>query len=271
MSVSLRTLKLFTILLPPLIIGGFEYIRHDVLLHYLSMEAGNLYITILTLILSYAFATWMFRKIHRINRRLAEEQARRAVYEERERLARDLHDNIAQLVFFLGVQLKRGRIEEARSAVSEIDNHLRQAIFNLRTLPEDGTSLDVRLNKWIDEWSEMTGIEVDRRIRVESGVFSPAEEIQLFGIIQEALTNIRKHSRASLASIELKADGGGWSLRVADNGTGFTQQNDARQKYGLSMMQRRAEELGAAFELRRPERGGVELVMSGKARSAAHS
>lgn len=135
---SLRTLKLFTIMPPPVLIGGFEYIRHDFLLGVLSMETGNLYITALTLLLSYLFATWMFRRIGRTNERLAAEEAKRAVYEERERLAQEPHDNIAQILFFLNVQARKGQIDEARSAVSELDHQLRQAIFNLRTVPEEG-------------------------------------------------------------------------------------------------------------------------------------
>ncbi len=77
------------------------------LLDVLSMEAGNFYMTLLTLLLSYLFGTWMFGRIQSMNVKLAEEQAKRAVYEERERLAQELHDNIAQILFFMNVQLKK--------------------------------------------------------------------------------------------------------------------------------------------------------------------
>lgn len=63
--------------------------------------------TLLTLLLSYLFGTWMFGRIQSMNVKLAEEQAKRAVYEERERLAQELHDNIAQILFFMNVQLKK--------------------------------------------------------------------------------------------------------------------------------------------------------------------
>lgn len=116
----MRTLKWLTILLPTLLIGGFEYVRHDFLLDSLSMETGNLYITLLTLLMSFVFATWMFKRIARMNDTLAREQAKRAVYEERERLAEELHDNIAQVLFFLNVQLTKGQISEAREAVSRL-------------------------------------------------------------------------------------------------------------------------------------------------------
>ena len=64
---------------------------------------------------------------------------------------RELHDDLAQTLFFLNVKLRQGDIEEAKAAVSEIDNSLRQAIFNLRTPPEEGTSLEQRIHTYLRE------------------------------------------------------------------------------------------------------------------------
>jgi signal transduction histidine kinase len=248
---SLRTLKLFTILLPCFIIGGFEYVRHDFMTHYLSMETGNFYITLLTLCLSYIFASWMFRKIERINNRLSQEQARRAVYEERERLATELHDNLAQTLFFLNVKLKLGELEDAKAAVSEIDSSLRQAIFNLRTPPEAGTAFSDRLHKWLKEWETVTGIELSEEISLHGHAFSASEEVQLFGIVQEAFTNIRKHSGATFAAITLHVTSEGWLLHITDNGSGIEKMKGSKsQSYGIDMMQKRATELGATWELK---------------------
>lgn len=261
---SLRTLKLMAILLPSLIIGGFEYIRHELLLDYLSMEAGNFYITLLTVGLSYLFATWMFRSIDQINQKLAQEEARRAVYEERERLAGELHDNLAQTLFFLNVKLKQGQVEDAKAAVAEIDSSLRQAIFNLRTLPEaGGSSLTARLRKWLQEWTMMSGIELSADIDLPERSLSSSEEVQLFGIVQEAFTNIRKHSKATHASIRLHglhAAAGGWNLRIRDNGCGIVHKEGNAKQYGIAMMQKRAGDLGASWELIPNREGrGTEL------------
>ncbi|MCZ8513575.1 histidine kinase [Paenibacillus filicis] len=266
---SMRTLKWLTILLPPLLIGGFEYVRHDFLLQELSMETGNMYITLLTLVLSYLFANWMFHRIGVMNERLSKEQARRAVLEERERLAQELHDNIAQMLFFLNVQLKKGQIGEARSAVTEIDHHLRQAIFNLRTPPEDGASFDARLRAWLDEWSGISGIAVEPSIELPIRNIPPAAEVQLFSIIREAFTNIRKHSRADHAWITLGSGeaGGGWRLRIADNGIGWNEETgDSGTRYGIPIMRKRAQELGARLTLLQANEGGLELVVTGKLR-----
>lgn len=276
MNYPLSVLKLFTILLPPLLIGSAEYIRHEWLLDYVSMEAGNIAITLITFALTFLYAQWMFRKIGETNARLAEEQARHAVYEERDRLAGELHDNIAQALFFLNVKLQKGHIEEAKSAVSEINSHLRQAIFNLRTMPEEGGSFPERLRSWLSEWSLVSGIACSARIELPEHYFSVGEEVQLFGLIQEAFTNIRKHSGADQAELCLTAGTDGWTLTVADNGGGMKTQGGAaamenvtnkRQagRYGLTMMRKRAEALGGSLEIRSPGTGGTILVAAGQA------
>ncbi|MDR6878484.1 histidine kinase [Bacillus sp. 3255] len=254
---SLRLFKWFTILIPVIIIGGFEYIRHEFLLNYLTMEAGNFSITVITLLLSYLFASWMFQSIERSNEQLTMGEARRAVYEERERLARALHDDLAQTLFFLNVKLKQGDLEEAKAAVSEIDNSLRQAIFNLRTPPEEGTSLEQRIHKFLKDWTLVTGIELQEELSIEEGSFSSTEEVQLFGIIQEAFTNIRKHSMATRAAVALTAEQGSWRLEITDNGRGVRHDEAKGKKYGIELMHKRAEELGAVLEFKPAAPGAV--------------
>lgn len=257
-----RRLQMVTILLPVALIGGFEYIRHDYLLTVMSMETGNLLITMLTLVLSSLYSVWMFRKIRRVNARLAAEQSRRAVYEERERLARELHDGIAQSLFFLNVKLARGQVEEARSAVSNIDNHVRQAIFNLRALPEESGRLTARLRKWLQEWSLLTGIEVTEEL--QELPFTPHEEVQLFGVVQEAFHNIRKHAGAKSAGIALRrcSEQGSWTLFITDDGAGFDTGRIGSNTYGLTMMVERAAKLGATFEIAKGEAGGTRLTLT---------
>jgi two-component system nitrate/nitrite sensor histidine kinase NarX len=265
-GLSLRKLKWFTIILPPLIIGGFELIRHEFMLHYLSMEVGNFYIILLTFILSFIFANWMFRNIAEMNESLAGEQAKRAVYEERERLAQELHDNIAQNVFFLNVQLKRGKTEEARSAVAEIDHHLRQAIFNLRSLPEDGISFVERIVLWVQQWEAMTGVDVAQKIEWQNVKLSASQQVQLFSVVQEAFTNIRKHSQATSAVIELTESAETWTLRIRDDGLGLEGTQIGPSQYGISMMRKRVQELEAEFTIRTAvqDGGGTEVIILGR-------
>jgi signal transduction histidine kinase len=262
--VNYLVLRMITILLPTLMIGGFEYFRHNVLADYMSMEAGNFYMTLLTFVLFYIFANWMFRHIAQSNARLAQEQARRAVYEERERLANELHDNIAQTLFFLNVKLQKGYLDEAKSAVADINHQVRQAIFNLRSSPDEGTDFMERIHLWLEEWSLITGIAVRKELHIESNYFSPVEEVNLFGIIQEAFTNIRKHSQADTATISFLIEEGAWILRIKDNGCGIQTDVLDQNKYGMLMMKRRSDELQARLECLLAANGGTELTVTGR-------
>ena len=256
-----RKYYLLTVLLPTFLIGGFEYARHNMALGF-SMELGNLYITLLVLVISLIYTSWMFRTIKRQNERIAEGQALRAVYEERERLARDLHDGIAQTLFFLNIKLKQGKVEDARQAVSAIDNNVRQAIFNLRSMPEEGTLPD-RLQKWLAQWSALTGIDVQDDIVLPEQPFSASDEVHIFGIVQEAFNNIRKHSGASNASIRLHPlTNRGWWLEIVDDGRGFDPAGVTAKTYGLAMMSERAAKMGATFDIYSRKQGGTELSLT---------
>ncbi|PLT30501.1 two-component sensor histidine kinase [Peribacillus deserti] len=259
---SYRLLQLLCIILPTLLIGGFEYVRHVFLLGSLSMETGNLYITILTFVLSLLFSSWMFRIIKATNDKLVNEQSKRAVYEERERLARELHDGIAQSIFFLNIKLKQGDFEAASRALSTIDSNVRQAIFNLRSEPKIDDSLNSRITKWLSEWSSITGTEVETEIQIPNGSFTVKDEIQVFAIIQEAFANIRKHAKASQACIKIKGTEAGWQLKIADNGSGINSSGKSDKKYGMSIMQERAKQLGATLQVTNRQKDGTEIIVT---------
>lgn len=260
---SYRTLKIFTILIPTILIGGFEFIRHTILSHYLSMETGNYLITILTLIISYLFATWMFKTIKKKNQRITEERELSAMYEERERLAKELHDNIAQSLFLLKVDLKKGKLTEAGAVVNSIDANLRQAIFNLRIKPKEYCPFEARVESWVNEWNLTSGVETNIDMDIEEDFFSQTEEIQLFGIIQEAFTNIRKHANAQSAVLHLHAKNETWNLMIKDDGNGFSVNKVQSHHYGLVMIEERVNKLGAFLDIISGDKMGTTLVVKG--------
>jgi signal transduction histidine kinase len=265
--VSYRKLKLITVLLPTVLIGGFELLRHSVWLHNLSMNTGNYLIIILTLVISYIFATWMFKTIEEKNRHLTKEREMRAVFEERERLAKELHDNIAQTLFLLKVNLKKGKVNEASGLVNSIDANVRQAIYNLRMSPEEMISFSKRVEKWLNDWSTVSGIEPKFAMHLPEGYFSPSEEVQLFGIIQEAFTNIRKHSGASTASLELQANQEGWELAITDDGKGFSGNEINTTHYGLLMLRERAQKIEAVVEISSQNNKGTIISVKGSGKN----
>jgi two-component system nitrate/nitrite sensor histidine kinase NarX len=135
---------------------------------------------------------------------------------------------------------------------------VRQAIYNLRISPDEGTAFTERINHWLLDWNLVTGIEVKAELLLEADYFMPVEEVHLFGLMQEAFTNIRKHSQASSAALLIQAENRGWQLRITDNGRGVDVL-DGQNKYGIAMMKKRAEELNAQFELNNLTDGGTVL------------
>ncbi|MEH7248017.1 histidine kinase [Neobacillus niacini] len=260
---SYRTLKFFSIFIPTVLIGGFEFFRHSVLLHNLSMTAGNFWITFLTLIISYIFSTWMFRAIDLKNQRITKEREMRAIYEERERLAKELHDSIAQTLFLLKVQLKKGKPDEAGALVNSVDSHLRQAIFNLRISPDEHISFSKRIKYWLDDWSTVSGIDLHTDITSKESYFTPAEVVQLVGIIQEAFTNIRKHAEASSVNFTLQTSDSHWEMVIEDNGKGFRLTELPANKYGISMLKERADRIKADLEITSEELVGTKIWLKG--------
>ncbi|MEH7501242.1 ATP-binding protein [Neobacillus drentensis] len=266
---SYRTLKIITILIPPLLIGGFEFIRHSALLHKLSMTAGNYLIILLTLAVSFFFTSWMFKAIEQKNHRLAAETEMRAIYEERERLAKELHDNIAQTLFLLKVNLKKGKIDEAKGLVNSIDSNVRQAIYNLRMNPSEMISFPKRVENWLNEWSTVSGIETKVAIHLMEGYFSSAEEVQLFGIIQEAFSNIRKHSHATSSKISIHIIPNGWEMTIEDNGRGFSTSDIKLNQYGLVMLKERVEKIDAVIDISPERNHGTRITVEGRGKNGS--
>ncbi|NRD78068.1 sensor histidine kinase [Bacillus sp. BRMEA1] len=262
---SYRVLKLSTILIPTILIGGFEFLRHTVLmLHQFSMMEGNYIITLLTFLVSYVFSNWLFKTIEEKNKRITAEREMRVIYEERERLAKELHDNIAQTLFLLKVHLKKGKLQDAQGLVNSIDSNLRQAIFNLRMNPSEKTSFSKRIDSWLEDWSTVSGIEVKHSIDFPEGYFTPAEEVQLFSIMQEAFANVRKHSEADSVSFTLNTLQKRWELKIKDNGKGFSVIDIPINKYGLAMLKERALKINGRMEISSAEGMGTELIMKGE-------
>jgi signal transduction histidine kinase len=193
-----------------------------------------------------------------------EEQIRQAAsIEERNRLARDLHDSVKQQLFVIqtaaataqarfgsdadGTRLAIDHVREgAREAIAEMQAMLDQ----LRASPLDNTGLIEALKKQSEALGFRTGVEV----HFEIGELPPNESVApggheaLFRSAQEALSNIARHARAKNVWISIFAIGGKFTLRIRDDGAGFDP-NQGRRGMGLANIHTRAEEYGGMFEI----------------------
>jgi len=261
------------------LLGGL--MGHPMDRHAVSPLLASLLLAFPILVLAYIFAETMFRVLGRLQ---AEASARErdiltmsAVMQERERLSRELHDGVAQLVAHLLFRLdtikelvEADRRQEAEAELErlygiadEIYEDIGESIAGLRTnVAERG--LVCALQDYVDQFEERHQIPTSLRTDGAADRFSPLTALQLFRLIQEALTNVRKHAAAQEASVTLTSDGPD-RLRVviADDGRGFT---PGSQKYGkarplgLTSMRERVEALGGTFNVNSQPGSGTQVT-----------
>lgn len=211
------------------------------------------------------------------NARLHERVLDGAVLEERERIARELHDGLAQVLGYINTQtlaikklLASGRRDEAKEQLSSMEEAARQvytdvreAILGLRA-PRGG--LIPSLRKYLSDYGRMAGATVQLQVGEEAEALRlPASaEIQLMRIVQEALSNVRKHAKATSATVSLEAADGGLTVEVADDGQGFDLDLPVRTgwpRFGLQTMRERAQAIGGDFELSSSPGSGTRVVV----------
>jgi signal transduction histidine kinase len=171
-----------------------------------------------------------------------------------------MHDGLAQVLGYVNTKvqaadayLKRGRSEEASAQLHELASSAREAytdvregIVGLRTLPGADQGVAEALRDYLERWKEQSGISTELTIEGDVRV-RPNVELQLVRIVQEALTNIRKHARASRATVALRRSGRKLIVTIADDGVGFDPAAITRgefPRFGLPTMRERAASVG---------------------------
>jgi signal transduction histidine kinase len=209
------------------------------------------------------------------NAHLHQQVADLAVAEERIRIAHEMHDGLAQLLGYVNTKvqaaelyLKREKTEEAAvqlrdlaSAARQAYGDVRESIVGLRTLPDARKTLSDVLQEYLERWQEMSGIQTS--LTIDNDVpLKPTVELQLVRIVQEALTNVRKHSRGSTARVEIRRRDGNLVATIADNGVGFSSGARPRgqhPQFGLTTMRERAEGIGGTLTIESTPGSGTTI------------
>lgn len=207
------------------------------------------------------------------NARLLAELEYKTMLEERTRLAREIHDGLAQTLGFLKLQvaqlqnyLNRGemsRLESGlRTSYSTLANaylEVRDAIDGLRTNPADD-NIQVWLNDMLRDFTEATGAAYQVRGSDELCSLPPEIQIQLIRIVQEALSNVRKHAHAQNISVACWRSADDFFLEVQDDGRGFSPDEVSKAaQYGLRGMRERCELIGAEFQVISKPHAGTRI------------
>lgn len=269
-GMSYQQIKWLILIIPTLVLGLWEYIRHKFLLPYISMELGNLLSPVIVFLVTITFLLPLFMKYDQLQEQLKKEQEEKAVLQERERIARELHDGIAQSLFLCSVQVNQMKQkqpsdqewEDLDKSLRQIHDYVRYSISNLKSPPKTpAIAWKDRVQELVKQFRLNTGISTDLHVEMEENQLTDKEKIELFACIQEALTNIQKHAHATKVTITLRTTKNGWCLKVEDNGQGYIGNPFQQpQRFGLRIMQERATELNATLNLSR-QQGKTRLVI----------
>jgi NarL family two-component system sensor histidine kinase LiaS len=185
-----------------------------------------------------------------------------AVMEERQRLARDLHDVVSQQLFALNMmssaaykifdtnpQLAKEQLREIVEIAGKAQGEMRALLLHLRPIELSNDSLCDGIIKLIQELKGKTNLHFTASID-EIGDIPTAGQEHLFRIVQEALSNVLRHSHAKKVKILLEERESYAYLHISDNGKGFDPTVEKIASYGLKTMRERCEEIGGMMEIR---------------------
>ncbi|SEN46046.1 sensor histidine kinase [Lihuaxuella thermophila] len=185
---------------------------------------------------------------------------REAIFEERQRLARELHDAVSQQLFALSMMLaamerngqlpekERARISMMKKMALDTQKEMRALLLHLRPVSLEGQTLTEGLEKLFREYSAKRWMDIDWEIDPLPAL-SKGMEDHLFRIVQEGLSNVLRHAEASKLRVYLKYRDQQLSLRLMDNGKGFDVERMKNTSYGLRSIEERTHEMGGVLKL----------------------
>lgn len=199
-----------------------------------------------------------------------------AVSEERNLLAQELHDSIAQSLAFLNLQaqmlgdaLDRNNLQEARAGLSEIREGIEESYDDVRELlvhfrTRFGESdVETAIRALLTRFETDTGVKTRFHTSGTGVPLSPEIQIQVLHIVQECLSNVRKHSSARHVNVEMEK-GQTYVFGVSDDGTGFDASAPGTQEghVGLVIMRERAQRIGGTIRVDSIPDSGTRITLS---------
>lgn len=203
--------------------------------------------------------------------RLREAEVERATAEERTRLAREIHDGMSQELWY--AKLKQSRLaaleelpreakqlaDEVAGAIESALSEARQAILALR--PAEGASFAQVVSRYVEDFADRFGIPAESGIDAVGERLPTRHQAELLRILQEALTNVRRHADATRVRVALEPTERGLQLVIADNGRGFDPAQAASSRYGLRGMRERAAIIGAELRIESAPQDGTRIIV----------
>ena len=211
---------------------------------------------------------------------LMEQQRVVATLQERERLARELHDSIGQVLAFISMQAQSaqkwavagniGKAEPILNRLAEVAQEahadVRESILSLRTgMAAEWTFLHA-LRKYLDHYMASFGIDIELQLpeQLSEDAFNPDVGVQVMRVIQEALTNASKHGGAQRVKVQFMQEDGHINISIADDGSGFNPASlnpEAGKHFGLMFMRERMAQIGGSVIIESQPGSGTTVVL----------
>lgn len=189
------------------------------------------------------------------------------IIRERQRLARDLHDSVNQMLFSIGITshaaktLKdKEKLSDAFDSIESTSKHamreMKALIWQLKPIGLEKGIIDA-----IEKYADLLDLDIEVKV---SGFYNVPDnvEVGLYRVMQEGLNNIRKHSGAKEAEISINAKINELEIQIADNGIGFDQNEKSGYSYGLGNMRDRVNKLGGKIKIDSKRGAGTTITVS---------
>ncbi len=233
----------------------------------------------LTLLIVYTLFCFVIALVpYRINLNIRRRIEREAIIEERRRIAREIHDGVAQSLSYLNLKTKLvsdsvsaqdtvkalTELGDIRKVVQDTYEDIRESIDQLSTETKNLPIVSALAN-YIREFGANNGIKVQFDAPRPFPNLSPVAELQLLRIVQESLTNVRRHAQASEVEVKLEKTAEAVEMIVKDNGQGFTLADFEKAPpgyHGLNIIKERAETLGGNLNISTAPGEGTAVMVS---------
>ena len=205
-------------------------------------------------------------------RRLLLERALQVQEDERRRIARELHDEAGQLMTSLLVGLRtisdvrrladaKQQAKHLREIASDAINEISRLARGLHSSVLDDLGIEAALHRFVDEFTKTHGIRVELEMNsADLSEFNGDEQINLYRIVQEALTNVARHAHAHHVLIKFRSSSADLDVSIRDDGEGFPGGlNSPSSHLGIEGMRQRAAHLGGILQIASPANGGTEV------------
>jgi signal transduction histidine kinase len=190
--------------------------------------------------------------------RLADESATHARADERTRLAREIHDELAQQLTAIALRIESGDTDAALRVTRAALEEARRAMANLRAEPLAGRPLAQALSLLVREFTSQSGIRVS--LDADRCELPLSVEAELYRIAQQALANVQQHARAKNVNVSLRCSSKDATLMIEDDGAGFDVRRVPEERHGLRGMRERARLAGGTLRVVSQRGKGTQVI-----------